>query len=207
MLPNASSQPELAPGRRRGAVSPPERVALGELHLTRCRLDELLAIVAALVQTSDEQEAWERVEQAARLARRAVAAAIDAVPPAPATPALPRELRVGELRVDTVARRQWYAGSEFRLTPLRHRLLAMMAARPTRVFGKDELRREIWGYHGVVHGRSVDTQVAKLRRDLIAAGAPRQRHLIGQRGIGWSLLSERVEPRDLDATLIETVRR
>ena len=39
----------------------------------------------------------------------------------------------------TVTRRQWYGDGEFELTPLHHRLLAVMAADPFRVFGKDEL--------------------------------------------------------------------
>ena len=56
-----------------------------------------------------------------------VEAAVAAAPELPSS--LPRagELRVGELRVDAVGRRQWYGEVEFELSPLHHRLLAVMA--------------------------------------------------------------------------------
>jgi DNA-binding response OmpR family regulator len=186
---------------------PRERVALGELHLARRRLDELLATVAVLLQVSEEPAAWERVGQAVRLGQRALSAAIGAVPPLPVTPAPAAELQVGELVIDTVAGRQWYAGREFWLTPLRRRLLVTMAAAPTRVFAKDELRREVWGYQGIVQGRTVDTAVAKLRRDLIAAGAPPHQHLVCLRGIGWTLNPRTDDAPALDMILAARVRR
>ncbi len=95
---------------------PREKSLLGELHLIRGRLERMLAQVAEVIQTSDEDERWERVEQAARLARRAVVAAAAAMPPLPSYPPPVTELRVGELRIDTLARRQWYGEVEFELT-------------------------------------------------------------------------------------------
>jgi hypothetical protein len=61
--------------REAGAVPetfPRERVVLGELHLLRSRLDDVLdQIGAVLRQPEVDEEAWPRVEKAARLARRA----------------------------------------------------------------------------------------------------------------------------------------
>jgi hypothetical protein len=117
---------------------PRERVVLGELHLLRGRLDGVLEEIGGVIARADAtDDAWPRVEEAARLARRALMAAADTVPPLPAVVPQPGLLRVGELSVDPMTRRQWWGDVEFELTPLHHRLLAVMVADPFRVFGKD----------------------------------------------------------------------
>jgi len=64
---------------------PRERVVLGELHLLRGRLDEVLDEIADVIERVEvADEAWPRVEEAARLARRALAAAVETVPLLPA---------------------------------------------------------------------------------------------------------------------------
>lgn len=167
---------------------PREKSLLGELHLIRGRLEGMLVEVAEEVQASDQDERWERVEQAARLARRAVVAAVAAMPPIPVYVAPASELRVGELRVDTVARRQWYGEAEFELTPLHHALLATMAAEPIRVFGRDELERVVWRRAFGSESCAVKIAVSKLRRALVRAGAPRGRFLVSLYGVGWALV-------------------
>ena len=167
---------------------PRERVVLGELHLLRGRLDAMLGEVAGAILGDDQaQEGWLAVEEAARLARRALAAAVGAVPsPAP----LERregELRIGELRVDRASRRQWYGEVEFELTPLHHRLLAVMAADPFRVFGRDELLAEVWRCSPQARTNAVNTSVSRVRRALARAGAPRDRFMLSQHGVGWAL--------------------
>ena len=167
---------------------PRERVVLGELHLLRGRLDEMLGEVAGAIEKDDRaDEGWLRVEEAARLARRALAAAVSAVPPPPPFGLVEGELRVGELRVDLLARRQWYGEVEFELTPLHHRLLAVMAADPFRVFGKDELLTEVWHRPSQERTNSVNTSVSRLRRALVRAGAPRGRFMLSLHGVGWAL--------------------
>jgi DNA-binding response OmpR family regulator len=165
---------------------PRERVVLGELHLLRGRLDGVLdQIGVVLRQTEVDGEAWPRVEEATRLARRALVAAVGAVPPLPAARLAPGLLQVGELRVDPAAGRQWYGDAEFELTPLHHRLLAVMAAEPRRVFGKDELAAEVW--RRPKRPDAVQVSVSRLRRALVAAGAPADRFLISVHGVGWAL--------------------
>ena len=164
---------------------PRERVVLGELHLLRGRLDGTLEDVARLIAKGAEE--WSSVEEAARLARRALVAAVSAAPPPPPLALLPGELRVGELRVDTVTRRQWWGEAEFELTPLHHRLLAVMAAEPYRVFGKDELTAEVWGRRAEDRGGAVKVAVCRVRLALVRAGAPQGRFMVSLHGVGWAL--------------------
>ena len=170
------------------ATFPRERVLLGELHLLRGRLDEMLGEVAQVIETGEQaDESWLRVEEAARLARRALTAAVGAVPPLQA--AGPREgaVRVGELRIDVLARRQWYGEVEFELTPLHHRLLAVMAAKPYRLFARDELLSTVWRRTPAMRTNAVNTSVSRVRRALVRAGAPRGAFMLNLHGVGWAL--------------------
>jgi DNA-binding response OmpR family regulator len=165
---------------------PRERVVLGELHLLRGRLDGVLDEIGRMLRQPDvDEDGWPRVEEATRLARRALVAAVGAVPPLPAAAPTPGLLRVDELRVDPAAGRQWYGKAEFELTPLHHRLLAVMAAEPERVFGHDELAAVVWRQSK--RADAVKVSVSRLRRALIAAGAPSDRFLVSVHGVGWSL--------------------
>ena len=158
---------------------PLERVVLGELHLLRSRLDGALEDVAHLIASgNDAEREWLRVEEAVRLARRALGAAVSAAPAPPPVAPPAGELCVGELRVDPSTRRQWYGEAEFELTPLHHRLLAVMAADPFRVFGKDELAAEVWRVRGKDQGAAVKVGVCRVRRALVRAGAPQGRFMV-----------------------------
>jgi hypothetical protein len=164
---------------------PRERVVLGELHLLRSRLDGVLDEIGVVLRQPEVEEGWPRVEEAARLARRALVAAVGAVPALPAAMPTPGVLRVGELRVDPAAGRQWHGETEFELTPLHHRLLAVMAAEPCRVFAKDELAAEVW--RRPKRAEAVKVSVSRLRRALVAAGASADRFLVSVHGVGWAL--------------------
>jgi DNA-binding response OmpR family regulator len=164
---------------------PRERIVVGELHLIRSRIDALLAMLSGIA-TEEACEEWLRVEEATRIARRALSAAATAAPPLPATAPRSGELVVGRLRVDTASRRQWWGEAEFELTPLHHRLLAVMAADPYRVFAKDELLRLVWR-RGPEATNAVNTSVSRVRRALEAAGAPSGRFMLSVHGVGWAL--------------------
>jgi hypothetical protein len=167
---------------------PRDRVVLGELHLLRGRLDGALDDVAQLIAAGgDAEREWVQVEEAARLARRALVAAVSAAPLPRPLAALPGEFRVGELRVDAVTRRQWWAEAEFELTPLHHRLLAVMAAEPYRVFRKDELAAEVWRSRGEDRRGAVKVGVCRVRQALVRAGAPPGRFMVSLHGVGWAL--------------------
>jgi DNA-binding response OmpR family regulator len=162
---------------------PLERVVEGELQLLRRRLDLVLEEVGRLAASGEP--AWLRVEETSRIARRAMLAALGAVP-ALSSADVARELEVGSLRVDTVARRQWYLQREVVLTPLEHRLLAVMAADPARVFAKDELAQLVWR-DAAAALNAVRLAVGRVRTALVAAGAPRGTYLVSSYGVGWSL--------------------
>lgn len=165
---------------------PRERLVLGELHLLRSRVDGVLDEIGVVLRQPDvDEDGWPRVEEATRLARRALVAAVGAVPPLSAVAPTPGVLRVGELRVDRASGRQWYGEVEFELTPLHHRLLAVMAGEPQRVFGKDELAAEVWRRPG--RANAVKVSVSRVRRALVAAGAPPDRFLLSVHGVGWAL--------------------
>ncbi len=75
------------------------------------------------------------------------------------------ELRVGGVRLDPVARRVWAGPDAVELTATEFDLLAHLCRRPGRVFGRDELLAQVWGYNGAA-SRTVDVHIAQLRAKL-----------------------------------------
>jgi DNA-binding response OmpR family regulator len=61
-----------------------------------------------------------------------------------------------------------------------------MAADPYRVFAKDELLRVVWG-RGAGRTNAVNTSVSRVRRALVAAGAPAGGFMLSVHGVGWAL--------------------
>jgi len=166
----------------------PARIVVGELHLVRRRLEATLAVIGELVgRGGGEEAAWGRVEEAVRLARRALVAANQAAPAARGSVFREGELRVGELRIDVAARRQWFGEAEVELTPIQHRLLVVMAAAPYRVYGKDELLREVWRRGVSDQTNAVNTTVSRVRRSLVQAGARPGAFMRNLHGTGWAL--------------------
>jgi DNA-binding response OmpR family regulator len=84
-------------------------------------------------------------------------------------------LRVGELEVDRVSRRVPLAGQWVELAGREFALPAVLAAAPLRVFTKEELLREGWGYKdpGGAGTRTVDSHACRLRTKLTRPHGPR----------------------------------
>jgi DNA-binding response OmpR family regulator len=86
--------------------------------------------------------------------------------------------------IDLESRRVAVDDEPMHLTPTEFDLLAHLASRPSRVFTREELLAEVWGYHDGSGARTVDSHVRALRRKLgndiirtvhgvgYAAGAP-----------------------------------
>jgi DNA-binding response OmpR family regulator len=75
-------------------------------------------------------------------------------------------LRLGSVELD-LASRVVHLGSEIvHLTPTEFDLLAFVAKRPGRVFTRDQLLGDVWGYRVGAGGRTVDSHVRALRRKL-----------------------------------------
>ena len=89
-------------------------------------------------------------------------------------------LTMGRVAVDRAARRVTVDGEEVALTTTEFDLLAYLMARPGRIFSRDQLLSEVWGYAAVVGTRTVDVHVAQVRAKLGDASPIRT-----VRGVGY----------------------
>lgn len=67
------------------------------------------------------------------------------------------------IRIDRAARRVTLLGKEIDLRPREFDLLAFLAARPGRVYSRDQLLQEVWGFDYSGDTRTVDVHVRWLR--------------------------------------------
>jgi DNA-binding response OmpR family regulator len=87
------------------------------------------------------------------------------------------DLATRSVTVDDVA--VALAGKEYEL------LLKLMTD-PTRVFTKEQLLREVWGFRSLGRTRTLDSHASRLRRKLAAAGAGST--VVNVWGVGYRLL-------------------
>ena len=92
-----------------------------------------------------------------------------------------RVTTVGEVTLDPARRRMFAAGTEVALTTTEFDLLAYLMRRPGRVFSREQLLSEVWGYAAAAGTRTVDVHVAQLRAKLGAASPIRT-----VRGVGYA---------------------
>ncbi len=88
------------------------------------------------------------------------------------------ELRYGGLHVNIPARRVEVNGHLVTLTAKEFNLLATLASAPGRVFTRETLLEQIWGYSFLGDGRTVDVHIGTLRKKLETAGGTDAPHLI-----------------------------
>jgi DNA-binding response OmpR family regulator len=82
----------------------------------------------------------------------------------PESTSAPVHLR--SLTIDLESRRVTLDDEPVHLTPTEFDLLAHLARRPSRVFTREELLTDVWGYHDGSGARTVDSHVRALRRKL-----------------------------------------
>ncbi|MCW2541512.1 MAG: family transcriptional regulator [Frankiales bacterium] len=104
------------------------------------------------------------------------------------------ELTVGQVTLDLGERRVFAAGGAMELTATEFDLLAFLMRRPGRVFGREQLMSEVWGYSSVAGTRTVDVHIAQVRAKLGDASPIRT-----VRGVGYS-----VQARPGDAPVADT---
>jgi DNA-binding response OmpR family regulator len=75
-------------------------------------------------------------------------------------------LVVGSVRLDQTRRRVWAGETEVRLTTTEFDLLAHLMRRKGRVYEREELLSDVWGYAHAAGPRTVDVHVAQLRSKL-----------------------------------------
>ncbi|MGH2983776.1 MAG: response regulator transcription factor [Solirubrobacterales bacterium] len=94
-------------------------------------------------------------------------------------------LRVGELVVDPVTREVRVGEREVELANKEFALLRALASEPRRVFTKDELLRDVWGFRSMGRTRTLDSHASRLRRKLDPDGV---RYVFNTWGVGYRLI-------------------
>ena len=93
-------------------------------------------------------------------------------------------LRVGDLTVDPSTRAVRLAGRKVELAAKEFALLHALAEEPTRVYGKQELLRDVWGFLSQGNTRTLDAHACRLRKKLSPSARP---WVVNVRGVGYKL--------------------
>ncbi|MCG3206641.1 MAG: Alkaline phosphatase synthesis transcriptional regulatory protein PhoP [Anaerolineae bacterium] len=83
-----------------------------------------------------------------------------------AGPRRENRLCFGTLEINFTGRQVLKTGQPVDLTPKEFDLLALLARNPGRVFGRDTLLAQVWGYDFDGDSRTVDVHIQRLRRKL-----------------------------------------
>ncbi len=94
-------------------------------------------------------------------------------------------IRVGDLTVDSATRRVRVGERDVKLANKEFALLRALAAEPRRVFTKDELLRDVWGFRSQGRTRTLDSHASRLRRKLDPDGS---RFVFNCWGVGYRLI-------------------
>jgi DNA-binding response OmpR family regulator len=103
-----------------------------------------------------------------------------------AAPPVREALEAGDLVVDRRTRGVTIRGEAVDLAGREFELLAKLASDPERVFTKDELLREVWGFRSLGRTRTLDSHASRLRRKLNRA--EHDQFVVNVWGVGYRLL-------------------
>ena len=81
-------------------------------------------------------------------------------------PTVEARLRHSGIELDGVEKRVWFHGENVEMTKMEFRLLKTFLENPARVFSREELLNQVWGYDHFPTTRTVDTHVLQLRQKL-----------------------------------------
>jgi DNA-binding response OmpR family regulator len=95
-------------------------------------------------------------------------------------------LEAGGIVVDRATRRVTVFGEPVVLAGKEYELLCKLASDPTRVFAKEQLLRDVWGFRSLGRTRTLDSHASRLRRKLAHDGAGP--FVINAWGVGYRLL-------------------
>jgi DNA-binding response OmpR family regulator len=93
--------------------------------------------------------------------------------------------RVGDLTIDPIRRKVTVGDREVALAKKEFTLLRVLASDPTRVFSKEELLNDVWGFRSPGRTRTLDSHASRLRRKL---DPEHSRYVINCWGIGYRLV-------------------
>lgn len=103
-----------------------------------------------------------------------------------AVPVTNDRLEAAQLVVDQRTRRVTVAGEPVALAGREYELLVRLASEPTRVFSKEELLRDVWGFRSLGRTRTIDSHASRLRRKLNAASGGD--YVFNVWGVGYKLV-------------------
>ena len=92
---------------------------------------------------------------------------------------------VGPLSIDRAARRVTVVGQEVELSAKEFALLVKLASAPDRVFTREQLLRDVWGFRTYVPTRTLESHASRVRRKLAAAGLAGW--IVNVWGVGYKL--------------------
>jgi DNA-binding response OmpR family regulator len=93
--------------------------------------------------------------------------------------------RVGEIFIDPSRRQVRIGNRPIKLANKEFSLLCTLAADPARVFTKEELLRDVWGFRSMGRTRTLDSHASRLRRKLDPESG---RFVINVWGVGYRLI-------------------
>ena len=109
------------------------------------------------------------------------------------------EIKAGELSIDESSYSAKLRGRTLDLTFKEFELLKFLAQHPGRVFSRDQLLREVWGYDYFGGTRTVDVHVRRLRAKL----GPENENLIGTvRNVGYRYVTSPVNDNESVEVLV-----
>jgi len=101
-------------------------------------------------------------------------------------------LRVGPLEIDPPTREVKLRGRKIPLSQKEYALLKAISSEPTRVFTKEELLRDVWGFRSLGSTRTLDSHACRLRQKLSVEG---DRLVVNVWGVGYRLVDGPVASR------------
>ncbi len=96
----------------------------------------------------------------------------------------PEELRIGDLLIDVAGHEVTRDGLPISLTPLEFDLLACLAQHPRKVFTREVLLEQVWGYRHAADTRLVNVHVQRLRAK-IETDPENPTIVVTVRGVGY----------------------
>jgi DNA-binding response OmpR family regulator len=94
-------------------------------------------------------------------------------------------VRVGKLVIDRAARRVMADGVDVVLSAKEYALLLKLASDPDRVFTREQLLRDVWGYRSYLPTRTLESHASRVRCKLAAAGL--SGWVVNAWGVGYKL--------------------
>lgn len=90
----------------------------------------------------------------------------------------------GDLSIDEETREVSVSGRQISLTPREYELLLRLARHPGRVFTREQLLEQVWGYDFFGEARTVDTHITRIREKIARVRGDRQ-YITTVWGVGY----------------------